>query len=175
MKQIAKLTKEEQQELISYTSPNTGITVYYSNINTIGQNDFMYDGEHVTDILEEILQTIREGKTRYETYKLQHMKSDADLVMKEQTLEAIKEYFEKDVKEITETFSNLYTTLSSELSTAALDAKAAVRSIKSIDVSISKTNISGIEDKFKTVVDGIDKAKIKFTELNTELQSLFVK
>jgi chromosome segregation ATPase len=104
MRNIHELTPEEIKNLVSF---NIGdITIYYSNISTIGSDYFLYNNNKIyeqdieVDDFNKLLEDIRKGKEQYEVFILLNNKNKIQEVVDNIIQEQLKKLVQESVDEI---------------------------------------------------------------------------
>lgn len=159
---------------IAFTT-ESGTVIYYSQISEIRANNIIIYNGNTIEVSNRIYDKLVAGKQAYELYKLQNMKSDAELVVNEKIENLVQQYFETKFQEIADTFQTNITTiteyttdLSSILSEARLVSSKLVKAYKTADFSTMKSNIESDLKILKESKDKLDSVVHKLKNLFEE-------
>ena len=182
MKNINKLSPEEQKELISYTSTE-GTTIYYSNISVISDDFIIHDGEEVK-LNESVLNKIKLGKDKYELYKLSLSASDAEIHLQTNVDRSVSDYLKLKLADISTVFNvkldELHDTIQSRIlqaSKASTDTNTLNRKLNlfsdAFDKFESELNLDSLISEISSSVRTIKPVARDINEALTTLRSMF--
>jgi len=150
MKNLNKLSLEEQASLIFYTT-HKGTIIYYSGIQAISNTSINYNGSELPVPVEDNIEDIKEGKLHYELYKLSMAKSDADLILTNKVNSIVKEHFDTELTAMTNHFEQGYSSLRDTLESKLQDLSIAEHSTQELHKRL--TIFSNAFDKFEKELD----------------------
>lgn len=175
-KQLEALTKEELQELISYTAPGGEVTIYYSHINYLCPETRSMDYSNSGKVeLNADWDAVVAGKARYEAYKLFCSNIDADRLkadiisdIVDSRLDEVKTKVEEYIVKADNSLSDLFYKLGNDISAVSKNSSKLSSALDSI---LKVADISDYD--LDRVATNLRKAKIEFEDINTELKKLF--